>query len=80
MLWILVVVYFQSMGDYWIRHIRPDLMPEFTEAIDARVVTLFQTCTGMDVSAWSTFARERIRLLIWLKGCGLRWAADRRSG
>ena len=32
----------------------------------------------MAVSAWSSFARERIRLPMRLKGCGLPGAADRR--
>ena len=51
MLWVLTVVCFQFMGDYWLRHVRPDLTLAFVEAIDAGVATLFQTCTGIAISA-----------------------------
>ena len=71
-----MVVCLQFMGDYWLTHTRP---LEFVEAIDAGVATLFQACTGMDVSACSEFARECIRLPMRMRGYGLRRAADQRS-
>ena len=80
MLWVLTVVCFQFMGDYWLRHVRPDLTLDFAEAIDAGVVTLFQICTGMAISTWSSIARERARLPMRMKGCGLRGAVDRQHG
>ena len=47
-------------------------------AIDSGVATLFQTCTGTDITAWSLVVQERVRLPMRMKGCGLRGAADRR--
>ena len=68
------------MGDYWLWHVIPSMTREFAETIDDGIFNLFQTYTDMAISSWSTFAKERIRLPIKLKGCGLRRAADRRSG
>ena len=78
MLWILTVTCFQFMGDYWLRHVRPDLTLAFATAIDAGIASLLQMCTGTDITAWSAIAQERCRLPIRMKGCGLRRAPDRR--
>ena len=78
MQWILTVTCFQFMGDYWLRHVRPDLTLDFATAIDSGVATLLQTCTGTDITAWSRVAQERVKLPMRMKGCGLREAADRR--
>ena len=78
MLWVLTVVCFQFMGDYWLRHVRPDYTREFAKAIDAGIKSLFQTCVGVNISSWSAIAMERMRLPINLKGCGLRESVDRR--
>ena len=80
MLWILTAICFQFMGDYWLRHVRPDYTEDFVRGIDDRVDQLFQMCNGIDTSSWSDFAKERIRLPINLKGCGLRQAVDWRYG
>ena len=78
MLWILTLVCFQFMGDYWLRHVRPDYTADFAHGIDQGVLSLVQTCVGVNIDTWSDFARERMRLPMRLKGCGLREAADRR--
>ena len=44
MVWILTVVCFQFMGDYWLRNVRLDITLDFTKAIDVGVATIFQTC------------------------------------
>ena len=78
MLWVLTVACLQFMGDYWIRHVRPDLTETFAEGVDAGVQKLFKHCVGVNTETWSEVARERMRLPIRHKGCGLREARDRR--
>jgi len=34
MLWILLTTCLQFMGDYWLRHVRPDYTEEFAAGID----------------------------------------------
>ena len=72
MLWILTLVCFQSMGNYWMRHVQPDLTADFAAGIDGSVAELLKTTLGMDVSAWAPTARQRLRLPIRDRGCGLR--------
>ena len=80
MLRTLTVTCIQFMGNYCIRHVRPDLTGRFAAAIDTGVQRNFQQCVGADTTAWSDIAQERVRLPISLKGCGLREAEDRRYG
>ena len=60
MLWILTLVCFQSMGDYWLRHVRPDWTRDFEQGIDEGVQTLLESCVGMPLNTWSEFVRERL--------------------
>ena len=76
--WIMMLVCFQSMGDYWLRHVRPDHTGTFAEGIDLVIAELFRVTVGMDVDEWSPAARERLRLPLRERGCGLREAVDRR--
>ena len=62
MLWILTLVCFQSMGDYWLCHVRPDRTGTFAVGIDLGIADLFRATVGMDVNEWSVAARERLRL------------------
>jgi len=78
MLWILLVACLQFMGDYWLRHVRPDFTKEFAAGIDEAMAQLLQTCIGMDTSTWSSIAKQRLRLPIRMKSCGLQDATDRR--
>ena len=78
MLWCLTVTCLQFLGDYWIRHVRPDLTKDFAEGVDEGVSKLLEHCVGVDTETWSDTARERVRLPIRHKGCGLRQAVDRR--
>ena len=80
MLWVLTLIGFQSMGEYWLRHVRPDLTGAFAAGIDIGVADLFQATVGMDVAEWSPTARARIRLPIRERGCGLREAVDGQFG
>jgi len=80
MIWVLTLVCFQNMGDYWLRHILPDYTEQFARDIDDGIRSLFQTCVGCDITRWSDFAKERIRLPICFKGCRLQEAVDRRHG
>ena len=80
-LWILTEICFhQFMGDYWLRHVRSDYTQEFSEGIDAGVNSLFKTCAGIDTDSWTGNEKDRMRLPITNKGCGLREAVDRRHG
>ena len=78
MLWILTLVCFQFMGDYWLRHVRPDYTEAFAQGIDEGILSLVQTCVGVDIASLTEIGRERMRLPIRFKGCGLRQATDRR--
>ena len=80
MLWILTVTCLQFMGDYWMRHVRPDLTEKFARGIDEGINAIFRRCIGVNTESWSDIAKERLRLPIRLKGCGLREAEDRRFG
>ena len=80
MLWILTVVCLQFMGDYWLRHVSPDYTEEFSQKTDEGIHQLVETTIGMNTASWTEFARERLRLPIRMKGCGLREAVDRRYG
>ena len=71
MLWTLTVICLQFMGDYWIRHVRPDMTERFAQGIDVGVKAIFQQCVGVKVNTWSDVAKERVRLPLCLKGCGL---------
>ena len=74
-MWLLLVVCLQNLGDYWTRHVRPDWTEEFASEIDDEVDELLKTCVGVDAKTWSFFAKERLRLPMSLRGCGLRQAA-----
>ena len=50
MLWLLTVSCLQFMGDYWIRHVRPDLTERFAKGIDEGIETIFQQCVGMNTA------------------------------
>ncbi|EJK51883.1 hypothetical protein THAOC_28906, partial [Thalassiosira oceanica] len=78
MLWILTVACFQFMGDYWLRHVRPDFTGAFARGIDSGVWDLVQACVGTDTSKWTDIALARARLPMRERGCNLRGAADRR--
>ena len=77
MLWILTVTCLQFRGDYWIRHVRPDLTEKFVKGINKGISAIFQQCIGVNRERWSNIGKRRLRLSIRLKGCGLRGAEDR---
>jgi len=47
---ILTLICVQSMGDYWLRHIRTYWTEEFSQSIDEEVKTFFNICTDMDTA------------------------------
>ena len=59
---------------------RPDHTQEFDKGIDAGFKSLFKTCTGIDINSWTVIAKERLRLPLKNKGCGLQEEVDRRHG
>ena len=50
MLWILTVVCLQFMGDYWLRHVRPDFTEKFAQQIEDGIHQLLETTIGMNTS------------------------------
>ena len=71
MLWMLMVVCFQFMGGYWLRHIRPDFTEDFSKGIDKGIIEeLFETTIGINAADWSDHARGRMKLPIRMNGCG----------
>jgi len=76
LLWILMLVCFQLMGSYWMRHVRPNLTKEFAEGIGYGIFDLLRMTTGMNTNDWTVTGKMRLRLPIRDRGCGLREAAD----
>ena len=68
----------QFMGDYWLRHVRPDFTEDFAVSIDEGVVELVDSSIGVSTASFTDIGQERLRLPQRLKGCGLRQAVDRR--
>ena len=63
----------QFVGDYWLRHIRPDLTEEFSKGIDKGILKLFETTTiRINTVDWSDHVTERMKLPLRMKGCGFR--------
>ena len=78
MLWILILACLQFQGDYWLRHIDPRLTEEFSASIDEDIYGVVEKAFGIRINSFSDIARERMRLPIRNKGCGLREAVGRR--
>ena len=78
MQWILTLACLQFQGDYWLRHIDPSLTKEFALGIDYGIYLLVEKAFGIRIASFSDIARERMRLPLRNKGCGLREAEDRR--
>ena len=78
MLFLLTLACFQFQPDYWSRHIRPDFTDDFTNVIDNAVMSLVKMSTGLNFDSLPEFVKERIRLPICMRGCGLRSANSRR--
>ena len=72
MLWNLTLQCLQFMGDYWLRHLRPDLTESFALALDNGVNSLVESTIGFSLGNLTPFAKERLRLPVQLKGMGLR--------
>ena len=70
-------VILSHLGDYWIRHIRPDWTEARAERIDKNTDQILGLCTDMKMESWSTHAQEQMRLPMSMRGCGLRQATDR---
>ena len=77
MQWILTFACLQFQGDYWLRHIDPRLTDLFAKGIDEGIYQLVEKAIGIRIASFSDIARERMRLPLRNKGCGLREAADR---
>ena len=80
MLWILMLVCFQIMEGYWLRHIRPDFTEDFAKGINKGILDIFKTIIGINTANWSDHTTERIKLPVIMKGYGLREAEDRQYG
>ena len=78
MLWLLTVICLQNLGDYWIKRIRPGWTEAFAGAIDNNTDQILGLCTGVKMESWPTHAQEPMRLLMNMRGRGLRQATDRR--
>ena len=60
MLWLLTIVCLQNLGDYLIRHIRPDWTETFAKRIDKYTDQILGLYSGMKVESWSTYAQEQM--------------------
>ena len=68
MLWILTVTCRHFKGDYWVRHMRPDLTENFAQGIDIGITTIFQQYIGVNTkTTLLAIPNERLRLPSCLK-------------
>lgn len=67
----------QHTGNYWPRHIRPELCQDFAEKLDTALDRLVEGAFGCRLSAMTELARLRLRLPTSKKGGGLRSLKDR---
>jgi hypothetical protein len=68
----------QFIEDYWIRHVRPDLIEKIAKGIDKINSAIYKHWIGFNTKTWSSSVKMRPRLPICVKGCGLMKAEDRR--
>ena len=78
MLWLLTCVCLQNVGDYWIRHIRPDWTEDFVKTNDKNTHENLKLCTGMNIIFWSSYSQKCMCLPMSIKGCEFRQVTDRR--
>ena len=72
MVWLLTVVCLHNLGDYWIRHTRPDWIEESEKNIDNNTDEILKLCTGVNMDSWSAYSQECMCLPMGMKDCGLR--------
>jgi hypothetical protein len=79
-LWQLILRCLQHKGNYWCRHLPPDITKDFSRKIDLQIKQLVFLATDINtiVEATSDFTKERCRLPIARKGLGIRELEDRR--
>ena len=76
--WTLTLRCIQHLGNYWARHLPPDITADFCSRVDVAVQSMVLTSTQLDTTVLKDFTRERMRLSIKCKSMGLRSLYDRR--
>eukprot|EP00957_Ditylum_brightwellii_P204132 15337865-Ditylum_brightwellii.AAC.1 len=77
-LWLLTLRCLQHLGNYLCRHVSPLLTADFSRSLDNGIQAVMTTATGVQWAELSDEAKERLRLPIRHRGCGLRQLEDRR--
>ena len=49
----------QFMGDYWLRHVRPDFTEDFAVSIDEGVVELVDSSIGVSTASFTDIGKVR---------------------
>ena len=80
LLWcsLLISICLQHQEEFWARHLPPQLTESIYEGLDEVILTMVQSCFGMDISSFSDIAKARLRLPLCNKGYSLRRFEDRR--
>ena len=78
MLWMLLSLCLQFMGDYWLRYARPDWTEAFAIDVNRGVEEALEVAIGTRRSAWSRYALEMVALPVPHNDLGLRGSTDRR--
>eukprot|EP00956_Cyclotella_meneghiniana_P039476 scaffold172501_cov56-Cyclotella_meneghiniana.AAC.1 len=77
--WVIPTCFRFTIHSLLLTHLHPARTENFATALDEHVLSLVQTCMGVNIdTAWSDFAKSRLALPIRFKGMGIRGAADRR--
>ena len=76
--WALTLRCIQHMGNYWARHLPPNITADFCTRVDTAVQSMVVASTQLDSADLDGFTKERMRLPIKCKGMGLMSPFDRR--
>ena len=67
----------QFRGDYWLRHLPPQMTAAFAEALDESTMGFFEHAIGDTLSRWTELGRRRLEMPVRCNGGGFRSCARR---
>ena len=76
-LWQITLRILQHLGNYWVCHLPPDITEKIYKMVDRDVVDITMLTTQIDTNKLSDITKERMRLPVRFKGCGLHSLEDR---
>ena len=62
----------QFRGDYWLRHLPPQVTEDFADALDASTWGFLEHALGDSLLDWTPLGRQRLQFPVRCNGAGLR--------